>query len=87
MKKLVTISIILSMICGAVAFSACNTKDNKLNIERQTQSASNDEIYPAQNLNSTEDSDNVNGKDLLLHLRILLKNIIIFKTALETTKS
>ncbi len=68
MKKLVTISIILSMICGAVAFSACNTKDNKLNIERQTQSASNDEIYPAQNLNSTEDSDNVNGKRFTLTL-------------------
>lgn len=68
MKRLVSILTIFSMICGAVGFSACNTNDSKLNIEQPTQSASNDEIYPAQNLNSTEDSDNVNGKRFSLTL-------------------
>lgn len=68
MKRLVSILTIFSMICGAVVFSACNTNDSKLNIEQPTQSASNDEIYPAQNLNSTEDSDNVNGKRFSLTL-------------------
>lgn len=76
------------IVCTVILFTGCSQTEIELNnIIEPEKISTGDEIYPAQNVNSVEESDNVNGQRFALTLNefTIKYNEIIRSTGFDET--